>query len=105
MTPEGTQGSIYLTYTVRMKIREKIKRLFHREPPTEGELEARAEAAASHAERAAELGECRTADASLLAGSTTSRSRACSERFLTASSIGTLAWASVLSPEGTQPFN
>jgi hypothetical protein len=40
-----------------MKIREKIKRLFHREPPTEGELEARAEAAASRAERAAHLGE------------------------------------------------
>jgi hypothetical protein len=40
-----------------MKISEKIKRLFHREPPTEGELEARAEAAASRAERAANVGE------------------------------------------------
>ena len=40
-----------------LKISEKIKRLFHREPPTEGELEARAEAAASRAERAANVGE------------------------------------------------
>jgi hypothetical protein len=52
-----TKGWYYLTYSVRMKISEKIKRLFHREPPTEGELEARAEAAASRAERAADLGE------------------------------------------------
>jgi hypothetical protein len=40
-----------------MKIREKIKRLFRREPPTEGEREARAEAAASRAKTAANLGE------------------------------------------------
>ena len=51
------EGSAYLTYSVRMKISEKIKRLFHRDPPTEGELEARAEAAASRVERAADLGE------------------------------------------------
>jgi hypothetical protein len=40
-----------------MKISEKIKRLFHREQPTEGEIEARAEAAAARSERAADLGE------------------------------------------------
>jgi len=40
-----------------MKIIENIKSGFHREPPTEGELEARAEAAASRAERAANVGE------------------------------------------------
>jgi hypothetical protein len=40
-----------------MKFSEKIKGLFHREPPTERELEARAEAAAARAERAVDLGE------------------------------------------------
>jgi hypothetical protein len=42
---------------VRVKISEKIKRLLRREPPTEAELEARAEAAALRAERAADAGE------------------------------------------------
>src|SRR5215467_14070993 len=56
LRPHGL-GSTYPTYTVRMKISEMIKRLLHRESPTEGELEARAEAAAARAERAADLGE------------------------------------------------
>jgi hypothetical protein len=40
-----------------MKISDKIKRLFHREPPTEEELAARAEAAALRDQQASDAGE------------------------------------------------
>lgn len=56
MTPAAVVVCVE-TYTVRVKISEKIKRLLRREPPTEEELEARAEAAALRAQRGADAGE------------------------------------------------
>ena len=47
----------FVTYSVRVKISERIKRLLRREPPTEEELEARAEAAALRAKTRSDAGE------------------------------------------------
>ena len=47
----------FATYTERVTISEKIKRLLRREPPTEEELEARAEAAALRAKTRSDAGE------------------------------------------------
>ena len=53
----GSPVVCFATYTERVKISEKIKRLLRREPPTDEELEARAEAAALRGKTRSDAGE------------------------------------------------
>jgi hypothetical protein len=57
----GSSAASFAAYSVRVKISEKVKRLLRKEPPTDEELgalaEARAQAAALRAQRASDAGE------------------------------------------------